>query len=799
MIKSYLKMALRHYRRQLSTTSLLITGLTLGLASALMVFLMVRHETNYDQHHTKGNRVYRVETENISEKFTNPGTFTELPNALQSDAPELETIVPIWREYGATLSVPETGNIFKETAFFAEQGLFNLLDYSWLEGDRRTALSEPFSVVLTRTYAQKFFGTEAAVGKTMRYGNEEDLLVTGIIEDYPITTNFPLNVLVSFPTLKRVNPGYDQYGWEGFGDNFQVYVLLKEGMDVAQMDSRLQGVVTKYLRKEDAKNTRFVLNPLTNLHYGANFSDRQANLKLLKVLSMIGLFVLLLACINFINLTTAQALQRAKEVGIRKAIGSSRRKLIYQFLTETGLITLTASGLSVLIAWLILPIVAATMGLPLSATELFSGRTLAFMALLFGLTTLVAGAYPALRLSGMPPIWALTTNKMPTTGRVSIRQALVVFQFTVSLILISSTFLIKQQLALFQNADIGFNKNAIITLGLPDNQPEKLEALRNQLMQTTQVQDVSFSLNSASAESNWMTGMEYRKGNKITPIRTQMKMGDAHYLSTYGIELLAGENLKNSDTLSANQKVIANEVFLQRMGISQMEEAIGQQVYFGDGAVFATIIGVAKNFNVNSLHQNIDPTLIQVVPQHFYQASIKLQSENLTAGLIKTALAKIEKVWKNNFPNQVYEYSFLDDTLSRAYENETRSGQLIMAATFMAILIACLGLFGLATFSIQQRTKEIGVRKVLGASVISITTLLSKDFLKLVLIAIVIASPIAWYGMSQWLQDFAYHINIQWWVFALAGLLAVGIALLTVSFQAIKAALMNPVKSLKTE
>lgn len=792
-------MALRHYRRQLSTTSLLITGLTLGLASALVVFLMVRHETSYDQHHTKSKRVYRVETENISEKFTNSGTFTELPNALQSDVPELETVVPIWREHGATLSVPQTGDIFKETAFFADQGLFNLLDYSWLEGDVRTALSQPFSVVLTRTYAQKFFGTEAAIGKTIRYGNGQDLLVTGIVEDYPTTTNFPLHVLVSFPTLKRVNPGYDQHGWDGFGDNFQVYVLLKEGIDVAQLDSRLQAVVTKYMRKEDAKNTRFVLNPLTNLHYVDNLSDRQANVKLLKILSMIGLFVLLLACINFINLTTAQALQRAKEVGIRKAIGSSRRKLIYQFLTETGLITLTASGLSLLVAWLMLPIVAATMGLPLSATELFSGHTLAFIALLFGLTTLVAGAYPALRLSGMPPIWALTTNKMPTTRRVSIRQALVVFQFTISLILISSTLLIKQQLALFQNADIGFNKNAIITVGLPDNQPEKLEALRNQLMQTAQVQDVSFSLNSASAESNWMQGIEYRKGDKITPIRTQMKMADAHYLSTYGIQLLAGENLKNSDTLSTNQKVIANEVFLQRMGINQIEAAIGQQVYFGDGKELATIIGVAKNFNVNSLHQNIDPTLIQVAPQNFYQASIKLQSENLSAGLIKTALAKIEKVWKKNFPNQLYEYSFLDDTLSRAYENETRSGQLIMAATFMAILIACLGLFGLATFSIQQRTKEIGVRKVLGASVMSITTLLSKDFLKLVLISIVIASPIAWYGMSQWLQDFAYHINIEWWVFALAGLLAVGIALLTVSFQAIKAALMNPVKSLKTE
>jgi len=356
--------------------------------------------------------------------------------------------------------------------------------------------------------------------------------------------------------------------------------------------------------------------------------------------------------------------------------------------------------------------------------------------------------------------------------------------------------LMDEQLSFFQKADLGFNKDAIITVSLPDNSPAKLQAFRNQLVSSSQIKDVSFSFNSASAESNWMQGTEIRNSETPIQIKAQMKMGDSHFLDTYGIQLLAGRTLKDSDT---NQVVLANEIYLDRMGIKNPQEAIGKKFYFGNSEEYGTIVGIVKNFNVNSLHQKIDPTLIQVVPRHYYQGGIKLSNAHLSTDEIQATVAQVEKLWTATFPGQVFEYKFLDDELGRAYQSELRTARLIQTATFIAILIACLGLFGLATFIAEQRTKEIGVRKVLGASVSSILVLLSKDFLKLVIVAIVIATPVAWWAMDSWLQNFEFKIHITWWVFVFTGLMMATLAIVTVSFQSLKAALINPVKSLKTE
>jgi putative ABC transport system permease protein len=396
----------------------------------------------------------------------------------------------------------------------------------------------------------------------------------------------------------------------------------------------------------------------------------------------------------------------------------------------------------------------------------------------------------------LAPIWALKNNPFAQGKPLfTLRQGLVVVQFAISLILISSALLINRQLIFFRNANLGFNKSAIVTVGLPDNSPAKLQLLRNRLAESPQIKEVSFSFNSASAESNWMQRMEYRNSAKVIPIKTQMKMGDSHFLATYGIQLLAGENLRDSDT--ASFKVIVNEVFLDRMGVNRPTEAIGQRVYYGDGNEFATIVGVMKNFHVNSLHQKIDPTLFQVIPNNFYQAGIKLPSEKLET--MQAALKHIEKAWTAAYPNHVFEYYFLDETLAQAYAAETRTAKLIEVSTFLAVLIACFGLFGLATFTAEQRTKEIGVRKVLGASVLSVWGLLSKEFIYLVLIAFLIATPIAYYFLQDWLTHYEFRTELSWWIFALAGLGALALTLLTVSYQSIKAALVNPVKSLRTE
>lgn len=627
MIKTYFKIAFRNLLKSKGYSLINIVGLAVGMACAILIFLVVHHETSYDLLQTNANRIYRVDQENIKENEKYPGTYTGMANALRTDMPEAELTVPFLKNDGRTFSGKGNDKRFKESFVFTDNSIFQLLDYQWICGSAQHSLAEPNTVVMTRNYAMKYFGTTDILGKTIRLDNKQDLLVTGVVENYPARTSFPFDLLVSLPTIKSVNADFDLNSWKGWGDNFQIFVLLKNGIDPKKLTKRFSSIVLKYMGKEALAQKRFFLNRLSEIHYSGNLAGRTANVSLLKTLSFIGLLVLLIACFNFINLSTAQAFKRAKEVGIRKAIGSSRKSLVYQFLAEAGLITFLGVLLTVIIIIIALPAVASTLVIPLSTSDLLNWQTALFAAGLAVMTTILAGVYPAFRLSGMAPIWALKSNAVPQERQLfSMRQGLVVAQFTVSLVLISCAFLINRQLAFFQNADLGFNKSAIITVGLPDNKPEKLSALRNKLMESPQIKDVSFSLNSASAETNWMTGIEYRKGSKTAEIKTQMKMGDSHYLDTYGIELIAGEKLKDNDTL--NFKVIVNEVFLNRAGISRPQDAVGQRIYFGDGEQYATIVGVTKNFNVNSLHQKIDPTLIQVVPNNFYQVGIKLESEN---------------------------------------------------------------------------------------------------------------------------------------------------------------------------
>jgi putative ABC transport system permease protein len=797
MIRNYFKIAFRNLAKNMRFSMINVTGMAVGMACTLLIFMIIKHETEYDLDQSKRDRIYRVETNNIKEGQNYPGTYTGMFNAVANDVPEAEQSVPVLQMHGSTFSEASSDNRFKETFVYTTGDLFKVLDYQWLGGKAESALTQPNTVVLTRKYAEKYFGKADVVGQTLRLDNKQDLQVTGVLENYSSATSFPFDILISLQTVKSLNPDMDLNRWNGWNDNSQVYILLKQGIKPEQLTRRMSDIVVKYLGKEALADKAFTLRPLTGVHYTPNLSGRSANISMLTTLSFIGLLVLLISCFNFINLSTAQAFKRAKEVGIRKVVGSNRISLVNQFLTEAGLISFSAVVLAGLISWLLLPSVASILDVPLSVSDLFTWQTAFFALALTFITTLMAGLYPALRMSGMAPILALKKNSLKSGKQwVPLRETLVVMQFAASLVLISCAFLINQQLSLFQNADLGFNKNAIITTGLPDNSPAKLRTLRNQLTDIPQVRNVSFSLNSASSESNWMQGMEVRGGAETVQIKTQMKLVDENFFSTYGIQLLAGQWLKNSDTL---HKVIANQIFLDRMGGMSPQEAIGQKIFYGDGPESATIVGVVKNFNVNSLHQKIDPTLMEVVPQHFYQAGIKLDNKSLDAETIQATIAQVKKVWTSTFPGQVFDYKFLDEELRQAYKSEQRTAQLIEAATFMAVLIACLGLFGLATFMAEQRTKEIGVRKVLGASVGKILTLLSKDFLKLVLIAIVFATPLTWYIMNQWLQNFEFKIQISWWVFGITGLTMMVIALLTVSFQSLKAAMMNPVKSLRSE
>ncbi|MDJ1496779.1 permease prefix domain 2-containing transporter [Cytophagaceae bacterium DM2B3-1] len=797
MLRNYIRFAWRNLAGNKAFSAINILGLALGIATCLTVALLVIHEESYDSYHSKRERIFRVEGRNVREGHTYPGNYTGLVHALRNDIPEIEVVVPMYKRGDVTIQEPISGKLFKEPVVFAGNELFRTFDYTWIAGNPKTGLFQPNTIIITRSQAEKIFGTTQVLGKILQYDSKHNLMVTGVVEDFPITTSFPFDVLISFASIPEIMPDFDLNKWNGWGDDFQIFALLKESVDPQQVSRHFPGIITKYMGKEAVAEKQFLLAPLHELHYTSSFSGHTANPTFLKTLFWIGIFVLCIACINFINLTTTQAIKRAKEIGVRKAVGSNRLALIYQFLIETALIAGIAILFAIPIVYGLLPLINSILGVGLSITDLFSWHTGTIVSCLFVATVLLAGTYPAFYLSAMAPIWALRSNNKAITNRgFTLRQGLVIAQFTVSLVLISCTLLIRQQLSFFQNADLGFNKNAILTVGLPDNSPAKLQLLRIRLLQSAQIKNVSFSFNSASAESNWMQMMEYRLKDTVVRIKTQMKMVDANYIDTYGIQLLKGEVFREGDTLP---KVIANEIFLHHMGIQRPQDAIGQVAFYGDGQESVPIVGVVKDFHVNSLHQNIDPTLMMVVPKHFYQGSIKLQSEQLSSQSIKETLAYIENIWTATFPNQLFEYKFLDDTLSQAYQNEIRTEQMIEVSTFLAIVIACLGLFGLTLFTTQSRIKEIGIRKVLGATVSSIVVLLSRDFVKLVAIALCIATPIAWYMMSQWLQSFAFKITIVWWVFVVAGGGILIITLITISFQAIKAALTNPVKSLRTE
>jgi putative ABC transport system permease protein len=520
----------------------------------------------------------------------------------------------------------------------------------------------------------------------------------------------------------------------------------------------------------------------------------------LYALGLIGAFLLLIACINFVNLATAQAIRRSKEVGVRKVLGSTRGQLVRQFLSETALITFAAVTLAVGITLLVLPYVPQLLDVTLPQSLLLEPDVLSFLAAVFVSVSIVSGIYPAWVLSGYKPVLALK-NRLTghPSGGVTLRRGMVTFQFAVAQLLIIGTAVVAGQMRFFGKADLGFDKEAILTVALPDNQPDKLRYLENQLKGRPEVKNISFSFNSASAESNAMGDLHYKAGNRDETIRTQFKFVDLHFMDTYGIRLLAGEPLGQMDLNRGDSaaRILVNQVFLRRMGLRHPAEAVGKTIHNGDQLL--TVIGVVADFHVNSLLQQIDPTLLMVSPREYQQAAIKLQPGHTSQQALGQVIARLGQVWAQLYPDHVFRYQFLDEALAQAYHKENKTLKLLNVFAAIAILISCLGIYGLVSFMAVQRTKEVGIRKILGASVAHIVYLFSKEFVVLILVAFLIAAPVGYYLMNSWLQAFQFRISLGAGLFLLTVGLAVLIALLTVSFQSVKAALANPVKSLRNE
>ncbi|GAB3025376.1 ABC transporter permease [Spirosoma pulveris] len=795
MLRNYLKIAFRNLWKNRLFSALNVVGMGVGIAAVGLMVLYVWHELSYDRFHANANRIFRVVhyAQWAGGNLQLASTSAPFANALKNDYPEIKKTVRLNPEGGGLITYKDK-KIEANDIMFADQSVFDVFTLPFLYGNPATALTQPQRIVLTRSLAEKLFGDPArAIGQTVEFSNNFPNTVTGVIADVPTNSHLQFSALRSLPT------NYTN-GWQSF--DLYTYVLLNTGSDYKALEAKLTGFFPKYLKKEMGDVTyRLALQPLPSIHLHSHLdyeAGANGNSQTVYIFALVAALILLIAGINYVNLYTVRSMSRLREVGVRKAIGSHRSQLVGQFITESMLMALLASLVGVMFANMALPLFNELANKSLSLMNYAPWLMLGLVTLFALLLGAGSGLYPALFLSGFKTVVALKGQTSSKAGGIGFRKALVVFQFVAAVGLIACSWVIYRQMGYVLHKDLGFNKDQVLTFHLENEAPRKqIQSLKEELRKSPLIEAVSAASNPIGNNNIGTKGMIFEQ-NGIMPTETQVVQKfavDADYLNTLQIKLLEGRNFAASSPADATGAVLVNEALVKKMG---WKNPIGKRVrsYVSmDKAVESQVIGVVNDFHTYSLQHKIEPLVLQLpAPEDQDNLYIRIR-----AGKAEEALAYIKTVYQQFDPAAIPGFHFLDENFSRQYKAEQKQGRLLLTFTILAVLIACLGLFGLAALAAEARTKEIGVRKVLGASVVSIVALLSKDFLKLVVIAIVIATPLAWYAMNQWLQGFAYKINIEWWIFALAGLLAVGIALLTVGFQSVKAALTNPVKSLRSE
>ncbi|MBC7922845.1 MAG: ABC transporter permease, partial [Ferruginibacter sp.] len=773
MFQNCLKIAWRNLRTQRSYTLLNTVGLSVGMAGALLIFLFQRHHLGIDRHHARFDRIFRINTDlHLADGSIeyNPEAPLPMAQVLRSAYPEVEQAAFLILNRELTVSVERPGGTepvrFREYqgTGLTEPEWFDILSYTWLRGNPQTALRQPNCVVLTESWAKRYFGDANPIGQTLTLNNTTDATVTGLLADPPATTDTNLGLFVSLSTLKKLHPDYDATNWYLLNSTNRLYVTLRDPAAATRHEGAFPALAKKYYGA-DAKVFQFHVQPLREVHFDVARGGETIRPSLLWSLGVVGVLLVVAACINFVNLATAQALRRRKEVGIRKTLGSSRRQLIGQFLLETTLIVLAATGLALLIVTLSLPRFNDWVQLNLSLRP--DWRSAGFVGLMLVTVILLAGGYPATVLSGFSPSAALRGKPMAASGRgFTLRRALVVTQFAVCQVLIIGSLVVANQMRYIQRADLGFRKDNVVVVTVPNPQKSAREAFKQALLQFADVQAVSFSHRPPASDQLFGGSFKFDGKADWEPFPIRDRLADADYLRTYGLKLIAGRNIIPSDTI---REYLINETLLHKLGFRDPRQVLGKQLQYYLSPVPLPIVGVVKDFHQKSLREAIGPCLIASQADWYAKAGIQISGQNPAR-----TLQRIRQTWQQLYPDEVFEYQFLDEQVAKFYETETLIARLINVFTGMAILIGCLGLYGLVSHVVGQRTKEIGVRKVLGASVTSIVVLLSRDFLKLVLIAIVVASPVAWWVMDRWLRNFAFRIDIAWWLFALAGLLAVG-------------------------
>lgn len=816
MFKTYLSTAFRSLWKNKAFTVLNVLGLAIGISAALVIYLMVNWHFGFERAVADHHRIYRVVSNFTSSeaKFYNSGVNVPLVNAIPGNISGLEEAAPL-RQLSDMLKVTvlrdnEQRVVFKnqDKFIYTYPSYFKILPYQWLSGTPDASLKIPNQVVLTTTSAEKYFPGipyDQITGKQLYLEDTIIATVSGIVKARTDKTDFNFTGFVSYSTLAKANMHpHDWLEWDNTSDNTQILLKLPESVSATAVAQRITELFKKSFPRDvkSSDDQFYTLQPLTEIHFDArypNFNQPMGNKHTLYGLLAIAGFLLLLGCINFINLTTAQSSTRAKEIGIRKTMGSSKRQLIIQFMGETFLLTLIATFLSCLLTPLVLKLFADFIppGIRFPATA--DASIWLFLVALVLIVSFLSGVYPSLVLSGFKPVQVLknyTPSGNAQTRRVILRKSLTVSQFVVAQVFIVATLLVSKQVQYTLNKDIGIRKDAVVFIRTPWTEPssQNRELLASKLRSIPEIARVSIGNHPPASRSIWTSTIIYRDGNKDVEASIDVKVGDTNYIHVYDLKLIAGRNIRQSDTLS---ELLINQTYANMLGFTNPEQAIGKYLNWNDHLY--PIAGVLKDFNQKTLHEAIRPLVISNEGNRFNEMHLLLNPQSADGSAWKTALAKAEQAFKSVYPDLEYNATFFDESLANAYETEKRTSGLMFWAAGLAVLISCLGLLGLVTFTTVQRTKEIGVRKVLGASVTQIVSLLSKDIIALVAIALLIAVPIAWIGLHQWLQQFAYRTEISWWLFLLTGIVTILVALMTLSFQTIRAAVADPVKSLRTE
>ena len=800
----YLKPSLRNLLKSKVITSINILGLSIGISAALVIYLIVQYDYSFDRYEPDGSRIYRIVLH--GEEWDNAGVPVPLPQSL---APvtgiEKSTLLMGMNDWGTKVAVPQVNNkpprVFRkqDMFIFADSNYFSLFPHQWLAGSPAVSLKNPYQLVLTESLAKTYFpdlSIQQIVGRPLMIDDSIGTVVSGIVKDLTAKTDFDHEAFITLATIPAsgLKDDHQWADWGSVNSINQAMLKLSPGVSAAKVGQQIAKIYKQHTSRDDKSSLE--LQPLSDIHFNEKLEGK-VNKSILVNLTLLAVFILLLGSINFINLSTAQASERAKEIGMRKILGSSKGQLVVRFLSETFLLTIISTVFSLLITPLLIKGFADFMPEGLDAQRLWQPNTLLFLVILIGVVGFLSGIYPALVLTGIKPLSVTKNQTLSATGnnrRVWLRQTLTVSQFVIAQVFIIGVLVVNRQIHFAMQKDMGFRKDAIVNFYVPfdfSHPNNKKFVLLQKLHSIPEIQAASLGNQPPAIGGSMTTRIKYHEGKKELNIPVDVREGDTGFISLYHIRVLAGRNILPSDS---SREYLVNETLARMLGFQQPADAVGHSLNSGEDAV--TITGVMADFNLASVRTAIHPMVFRYGQQYAYVMHVALSP---SPDNWKRAIAKMQLAWREVYPDQEFDYQFLDKTIQGFYQQEQQLSKLLSWAAGVAILISCLGLLGLVIFTANQRMKEIGIRKVLGASVAQIITLLSKDFVRLVAIAFVIAVPFAWWATHQWLQNFAYHTELSWWLFAIGGITMLTIALLILSLRAGKAALANPVNCLRTE